>query len=91
MKGKESEVTQSCRTLCDPMDCSLLGYSVHGIFQAIVLENCHFLLQQINPTQGWNPGLPHCRQTLYCPSQVMIAKVLFHSRLKIIDIRNVNI
>jgi len=34
----ESEVTQSCPTLCDPMDCSLPGSSVHEIFQAIVLE-----------------------------------------------------
>ena len=34
----ESEVAQSCLTLCDPMDCSLLGSSVHGIFQARVLE-----------------------------------------------------
>ena len=34
----ESEVAQSCPTLCDPIDCSLLGSSVHGIFQAIVLE-----------------------------------------------------
>ena len=32
------EVTQSCPTLCDPMDCSLPGFSVHGIFQAKVLE-----------------------------------------------------
>ena len=39
MKVKsESEVTQSCLTLCDPMDCSLPGSSVHGIFQARVLE-----------------------------------------------------
>ena len=39
MKVKiESEVTQSCRTLSDPMDCSLPGFSVHGIFQARVLE-----------------------------------------------------
>ena len=37
-KWKESEVAQSCPTLCDPMYCSLPGYSVHGIFQAIVLE-----------------------------------------------------
>ena len=29
---------QSCPTLCDPMDCSLPGSSVHGIFQARVLE-----------------------------------------------------
>ena len=34
----ESEVAQSCRTLCDPMDCSLPGSSVHGISQARVLE-----------------------------------------------------
>ena len=34
----ESEVSQSCPTLCDPMDCSLPGSSVHGIFQARVLE-----------------------------------------------------
>ena len=33
-----SEVTQSCPTLCDPMDCSLPGSSIHGIFQARVLE-----------------------------------------------------
>ena len=35
---KESEVAQSCLTLCGPMDCSLAGFSVHGIFQARVLE-----------------------------------------------------
>jgi len=34
----ESEVTQSCQTLHDPMDCSLPGSSIHGIFQARVLE-----------------------------------------------------
>ena len=34
----ESEVIQSCLTLSDPMDCSLPGSSVHGIFQARVLE-----------------------------------------------------
>ena len=39
MKVKsESEVTQLCPTLCDPMDCSPPGSSVHGIFQARVLE-----------------------------------------------------
>ena len=32
------EVTQSCPTLCNPMDCSLPGSSIHGIFQARVLE-----------------------------------------------------
>ena len=39
MKGKsESEVAQSSPTLSDPVDCSLPGSSVHGIFQARVLE-----------------------------------------------------
>ena len=39
MKVKsESEVAQSCPTLGDPMDCSLPGSSIHGIFQARVLE-----------------------------------------------------
>ena len=38
-KGKsESEVIPSCQTLRDPVDCSLLGSSIHGIFQARVLE-----------------------------------------------------
>ena len=39
MKVKhESEVAQSCPTLSDPMDCSTPGSSIHGIFQARVLE-----------------------------------------------------
>ena len=39
MKVKsETEVAQSCPTLSDPMDCSLPGSSIHGIFQARVLE-----------------------------------------------------
>ena len=37
VKG-ESDVAQSCPTLCDPIDSSLPGSSIHGIFQARVLE-----------------------------------------------------
>ena len=37
-KRKKSGVAQSCPTLCGPMDCSLPGSSVHGIFQARILE-----------------------------------------------------
>ena len=59
----ESEVSQSCLTLCDPMDYSLSGSSVPGIFQARV--DCHFLLQGIFLTQDSNPGLLPCRQMLY--------------------------
>ena len=35
---KENEVIQSCPTFCDPMDCSPPGSSIHGIFQARILE-----------------------------------------------------
>ena len=59
MKVKsESEVAQSCLTLSDPMDCSLPGSSVHGIFQARVLEwgaiafSVSFLLL---PFKYWHP------------------------------------
>ena len=38
MNESESEVAQSCPILCDPMDCSLSVSSIHGIFQARVLE-----------------------------------------------------
>ena len=62
-------VPQSCLTLCDPMECSPSGSSVHGILQA---KNtgvcCHSLPQGIFLTQGSNPGLLHCSQILYCLS-----------------------
>ena len=64
--GKESEVAQSYPTLCNPMNCSPQGSSVHG---ASLGKNtgvgCHALLQGIFPTQGLNSGLLHCRQILY--------------------------
>ena len=51
---------QSCPTLWDPMDCSLPGFSVHGILQARNTGvGCHFLLQGIFPTQGSDPLLLH--------------------------------
>ena len=48
----ESEVTQLCLTLCDPMDCSLPGFSVHGIFQARVLEWVAISFSRTNTTEG---------------------------------------
>ena len=53
-------VAQSCPTVCDPMDCSPWNSpgkntGVHSLS----------LLQGIFPTQGSNPGLPHCRRILY--------------------------
>ena len=58
-------VTQSCLTLCNPMDCSLPGSFAHGLLQTRILECCHALFQGIFPTQGSNPGPLHCRQILY--------------------------
>ena len=59
-------VTQSCLTLCHPLDRSQLGSSVHGDSPGKNTGvNCHALLQRIFPTQGLNPGLRHCRQILY--------------------------
>ena len=70
-----SEVAQSCLTLCDPMDCSLPGSTVHGIFQARVLEWVAISFSRESSwkikskikikTQGLNPGLPNYRQMLY--------------------------
>ena len=58
---------QACLTLCDPMDDSLPGSSVHGIFPGKNTgPGCHFFLQGIFPTQGSNLRLLHCRQMLYC-------------------------
>ena len=55
---------QSCLTLCDPVDCSLQGFSVHGIFQARVQE---WVAISFSRGSSWprDPGLPHCRQKLY--------------------------
>ena len=53
-------VAQTCPTLCDPT-----GYSLPGKNTGV---GCHAKLQGICPTQGSNPGLPLCRQILYCLS-----------------------
>ena len=59
-------VAQLCPTLCDPMDCSPPGSSVHGDSPGKNIGvGCLALLQGIFPTQGLNPGLLHCRWILY--------------------------
>ena len=66
--GESESVSGSvCPVLCDPVDYSPPGLSVHGILQATTLEwvGCLSFLQGIFPTQGWNPGRLHCRQILY--------------------------
>ena len=72
-------VAQSCLTvsLCHPLDCSLPGSSVHWDSSG---QNtgvgCHALLQGIFPIQRLNPGLPHCRQILYCLSHQGSLRIL---------------
>ena len=66
MKVKVS-FTQSCLTLCDPMDFSLPISSVLSMkfSRQEYLSSCHSLLQGIFPIQGSNPCLPYCRQIIY--------------------------
>ena len=59
-------VTQSCLTLCNLMDGSPPGSSVHGILQGRILEWVAIPFPRgSSPTQGWNLSLLHCRQILY--------------------------
>ena len=70
-------VAQSCPTLCDPVDCSPPGSSVHGDSPGKNTGvGCHALLQGIFPTQRSNPGLPHCWWILYCLSREGSPKIL---------------
>ena len=68
---KRSEVAQSCLTLCNPMDCSLPGSSVHGIFQARILEWVARSQRQNNWSRrtdkwpGGQNGGNHCCRTEY--------------------------
>ena len=53
-------VTQSCTTLCDPIDCSPLNTSVLGASPGKNTgADCHALLKGIFPTQGSDPALSH--------------------------------
>ena len=59
MKVKsQSEVAQSCLTPSNPMDCSLPGFSVHGIFQARVLDGLPFPSPGDLPNPGIESGSP---------------------------------
>ena len=60
-------VPQLCLTLCDLMDCSPPGSSVHEILQARILEWVAIPFSRGSSclTQGSNPGFPHCRKILY--------------------------
>ena len=56
--SSESEVAQSCLTLCDPMDCSLPGSSLHGILQAKILEWVAISFSRGSSQPRIEPGSP---------------------------------
>ena len=63
---KKVKVAQLCPTLCDPMDCSPPGSSGHpGFSRQEHWSGLPCPPPGIFPTQGLNPGLPHCRWILY--------------------------
>ena len=70
------KVTQLCLTLCDPMDCSLLGSSVHGILQARILEWVAISFFRDLPDSGLKPTL----------GKSLICFVSLYSYLVILDI-----
>ena len=57
-------VAQSCPILCDPRDCSPPGSSPWDSPGRNTEVGCHFLLQGIFPTQGWNPGISWLTSTI---------------------------
>ena len=57
---KESQVSQSCLTLCGPTDCSPPGSSVHGILQARILE----WVAMPSPRDFPDPGIEHVSPAL---------------------------
>ena len=66
LKASGGLVAKSCPTLWDPMDYSLPGFSVHGIFQARILKWVAISFSRgFFPTQGLNLGLLLCKQILY--------------------------
>ena len=72
-------VTQSCPTLCAPIDCSCqapLSMEFSGQNTGV---GCHFLLQSIFPTQGSNQGLLHCRQSSLPPEPPGKPKYSIHN------------
>ena len=59
----ESEVAQSCPTLCDPMGCSPPGSFTHGIFQARVVEWVAISFSRGSSDPGIEPGSPTLQRT----------------------------
>ena len=73
-----SSVAQSCLTLCNRIDCSLPGFSVHGDSPGKNTGvSCHAFFQGIFPTQELNSGTLHCRWILYHLGQQGSPKIIY--------------
>ena len=78
-------VVQSCPTLCNPIDCSPPGFSVHGDSPGKNIGvDYHALLWVIFPTQGSNPGLPLSRWILYRLSHQGSPVYAWHTRKQLL-------
>ena len=85
---KKMKVIRSCPTLCNPLDCSLPGSSIHGDSSGKNTGlGCHFFLQGIFLNQGLNLGLLHYRQNLYHlgPQESPCQALTLHKHLMIIN------
>ena len=75
----ESEVTQSCPTLWDPMDCSLPGSSIHGIFQARVLEFSIWKLFILLVSSGIYYLSIYLLLSIYCLSTIYLLSTIYQA------------
>ena len=81
-------VAQLYLTLCDPMDYSPPGSSVHGDSPGKHTGlGCHGLLQEIFPTQESNPGLLHCRYILYHLTHQESPGLVFYSMSQLVILK----
>ena len=92
MKVKsESEVAQSCPTLRDPMDCSLPGFSVYGVFQARVLEWVAIALSEVYAYITVNPKrtgayLKRTRRRVHCKKLKLDRSHAYSVQLQIVKV-----
>ena len=84
-----SSVTKLYLTLCDPMECSPPGSSVHRILQARKLRvACHFLPQGILLTHGSNSSLLHL---LHCQADSLPMSHLGSSKYRLVDLKKIKL
>ena len=82
-------VTQSCRTLCDPMVYSPPGFTVHGILQARILKLIAFPSPGDLPDPGMEPG-PPALQADSLPSEPLGVHNLLNNQMYLINHHNIS-